>query len=70
MMFTRDSRALGVLSPDAQRDLNRDVTHDGGLRSLVAGQMCSSAPGRWASSSSAWAIIGMPPLPTVSGVRW
>ena len=33
-------------------------------------QTCSSAPARWASSSSAWATTGMPPLPTSSGVRW
>ena len=38
--------------------------------SLAARQTFSSAPGRWASSSSAWATTGMPPLPTVSGVRW
>ena len=63
-------RALGVLGPDAQRGLNRDVTHGPGLRSLVAGQTCPSAPGRWASSSSACATIGMPPWPTASGVRW
>ena len=36
----------------------------------VASQMCSSAPGRWASWSSAWATIGMPPWPTASGVLW
>ena len=53
---------LGCLMPPGDSEEAADP--------LVACQMCSSAPGRWASWSSAWAIIGMPPWPTASGVRW
>ena len=67
----RGGKALpGEGEPTTSRPtgVNGTLPHD--LRPLIARQMCSSAPGRWASWSSAWATTGMPPFPTASGVRW